>query len=136
MHISSISKWIPFGVMYVFLHSIYGGGMATPFSVTYGTEILPVSSAAELAGAASTFDYVNGDGVVPSISAAAGENTGRPVSQPLPKQSLAALYFCLRMCILYSDALHVKERIDNALIIFRRTKFWSLALFCRRIIGY
>lgn len=111
--------------------------MATPFSVTYGTEILPVSSAAELAGAASTFDYVNGDGVVPSISAAAGENTRRPVSQPLPKHLLATLYVCLRTCSLNSDALHVKVKtIDNALKIFRRTKFWSLALFCRRIIGY
>lgn len=79
--------------MFIFLHSIYGGGMATPFSVTYGTELLPVSSAAELAGAASTFDYVNGDGVVPSISAAAGMNVLRPVSQPCPRLSLVAWHF-------------------------------------------
>lgn len=123
--------------MYVFLRSIYGGGMATPFSVTYGTEILPVSSAAELAGAASTFDYVNGDGVVPSISAAAGENTRRPVSQPLPKHLLATLYVCHQMCSFNTDALQVKVRtIDHALITLRRTKFWFLSLLCRRIIGY
>lgn len=67
--------------------------MATPFSVMYGSEQLPVSSAAELASAVSSFDYVNGDGVVPSVSAAAGENTLRPVSQTFPRLSFAAQRF-------------------------------------------
>ena len=57
------------------LCSIYGAGMQTPFSVMYGTEQLPVLSVNELAGAVSTYDYVNGDGVVPAVSAAAGERT-------------------------------------------------------------
>ena len=49
--------------------------MQTPFSVTYGSKQLPVVSVEELASAASAFEYVNGDGVVPAASAAAGEST-------------------------------------------------------------
>ena len=46
--------------------------MATGWSVVYGTESLPLTSTKELLNAPSTFQHVNGDGVVPVASSAAG----------------------------------------------------------------
>ena len=60
-------------------HSMYGGGMATGWSVVYGTEALPLTSTKELLNAPSTFQHVDGDGVVPVASSAAGATTSAAV---------------------------------------------------------
>ena len=57
---------------FVLACSLYGGGMATGWSVVYGTEALPLASTKELLNAPSTFQHVDGDGVVPVASSAAG----------------------------------------------------------------
>jgi len=68
-----------------FACSMYGGGMATGWSVVYGTEALPLTSTKELLNAPSTFQHVNGDGVVPVASSAAG------APRQLPTESVTRL---------------------------------------------
>jgi hypothetical protein len=71
--------------------------MSTGWSVVYGTEQLPLTSTEELLNAPSTFQHVDGDGVVPVASSSAGAQV--PPCFRVTSNEMAACICALQMLV-------------------------------------